>query len=69
MNAMFSDLIGLRSEVWNRLFSNRLFSRNKKYNEATENMLSLILHKIHVDIQITSLEHPGLLSTLLTGYH
>ena len=28
--------------------------------------LSLILHKIHVYIQITSLEHPGLLSILLT---
>ena len=65
---MFSDLIGLRLEVWNRLFSNRLFSRNKKYDETTKIWLLLILHKIHVDIQITSLEHPRLLSILLDGY-
>ena len=34
-----SDLIELRLEVWNRLFSNRLFSRDKKYNKATKNMV------------------------------
>ena len=39
MKAMFLDLIGLRLEVWNRLFSNRLFSRDKKYNRSTENMV------------------------------
>ena len=38
---------------------------NKKYNEAIEVWLSLILHKIHIDIQIIGLEHPGLLSILL----
>ena len=36
---VFSDLIRLRIEVWNRLFSNRLFSQNKKYIEATESMV------------------------------
>jgi len=36
---VFSDLIGLKLEVWNRLFSNRLFNGNKEYNKATENMV------------------------------
>ena len=39
MEAVFSDLIGLKSEVWNWLFSNRLFSRDKRYNRLAENMV------------------------------
>ena len=39
MEAVFSESIGLRSGVWNRLFSNRLFSRNKKDNGLTKNMV------------------------------
>ena len=39
MEAMFSDLIGLRSEVWNQQFSNRLFSRDKEDNRLTESMV------------------------------
>jgi hypothetical protein len=39
MKAMFSDLIGLRSEVWNWLFPNGLFSQDKKYNRSIENMV------------------------------
>ena len=42
-------------------------AEDKKYNEATKVWLSLILHKIHVDIQIISLEHPRLLSILPAG--
>ena len=39
MKAMFLDLIGLRSEVWNRLFSNRLFSQGKEDNRLTKSMV------------------------------
>ena len=39
MEAMFSDLIGLKSEVWNWLFSNWLFSQDKRYNRSSENMV------------------------------
>jgi len=43
---MFSDLIGLRLEVWNRLFSNWLFSQNKKHNKVTENMVIIDSTKV-----------------------
>ena len=70
MEAMFLDLIGLKSEVWNQLFLNRLFSRDKRYNRSAELWLSLVPHKIYVTnvgMQITSLEHPELLLMFLAG--
>ena len=66
MKAMFSDLIGLRTEVWNQLFSNWLVSRDKKYNRSAGNMVLISFTRdICIIISdITNSKHPGLPSKL-----
>ena len=49
----------------NRLFSNQLFSRDKKDNRLIENVVIIGSHKIHIGMQIIGLENPRLLSILL----
>ena len=66
MKAMFLDLIGLRSEVWNRLSSNQLFSRDKKYNRLAGNMVLISFTRgIYItSSDITNSKHPRLPSKL-----
>jgi len=64
---MFSDLNGIKiGSLESAIFKiGSLAGAKKNTVRQRKEWLSLVLHKSYVDTWITSLEHPGSLSTLL----
>ena len=67
MKAMFLDLSGINiGSLESAIFKIGSLAGTKENTVRQWKVwLPLILHKTYVDIRITSLEHPGSLSTLL----
>ena len=67
IKAVFSDLNGIKIGSLESAILKIDSLAGTKENTVRQRKvwLSLILHKTYVDIRITSLEHPGSLSTLL----
>ena len=67
---MFLDLIGLRQRSGISYFQTGSLAKIRDIIDQQKIWLLLVPHKIYitnVGMQITSLEHPGLLSMILAG--